>query len=278
MTKPLSLGFSPCPNDTFIFCGLAHNRIAMPAVSFADPVLEDVETLNNWAMVAKLDVTKLSFHAFGHVQNNYTMLAVGAALGRGCGPLLVTREGAGREYTASWQIAVPGKYTTAALLLKLFLSEHKNVVFMRFDQIMPAVAKGEVDAGVIIHESRFTYKEYGLSCVQDLGEWWEQDTGQPIPLGCIAARTSMGEQKIRAVEQAIAASVTWAHTHHKECLPYIKEHARELDDKVIDGHVGLYVNDFSSDIGSKGRMAVQTLLERGQQAGVFDGAGQGALV
>ena len=269
MIKKLTIGYSPCPNDTFIFYALMHGKIPLQHIQFAPPILEDVETLNSWALRSKLDVTKLSFHALGHVQDNYTMLASGAALGRGCGPLLVTRSGHENSNPAGWKIAIPGKYTTAALLLKLFFPDHCQTVVMRFDEIMDAVATGKVDGGVIIHESRFTYQDHGLACVQDLGEWWEQDTGLPIPLGCIAARKTLAPQKIAEIEQAISASIKWAHTHQDQCSHYIKEYARELDDKVIAGHIGLYVNDFSLQLGDEGRAAVQELLDRGRAAGVF---------
>ena len=207
MIKKCSIGFSPCPNDTFIFYALMHGKIPLHHISFAEPQLEDVETLNRQALQGRFDVTKLSFHAFGYVQNTYTMLTAGAALGRGCGPLLVTKTGKDKGDPAAWKIAIPGEYTTAALLLRLFLPEQSRTVVMRFDEIMEAVVQGRVDAGVIIHESRFTYQEHGLICVRDLGEWWEQDTGLPIPLGCIAAKKSLTPEEIRETEQAVAASV-----------------------------------------------------------------------
>ncbi len=276
MTSELSIGYSPCPNDTFIFYALMHGRIPLRHVRFAKPLLDDVETLNSWALAGRLDVTKLSFHALGHVQDNYTMLESGAALGRGCGPLLVTRSGRAPGDPSDWKIAVPGRYTTAALLLKLFLPEHRQTEIMRFDEIMDAVAAGRVDGGVIIHESRFTFQDYGLICVQDLGQWWETDTGLPIPLGCIAARSSLDSQEISEVEQAVRASVQWACEHPEQCSAYIKQYARELDDQVIAGHVGLYVNDFSVQLGDEGRAAVQELLRRGREAGAFpDTTGDG---
>jgi 1,4-dihydroxy-6-naphthoate synthase len=265
----LTIGYSPCPNDTFIFYALVHGKIPLEHVCFAPPVLEDVETLNSRAMAAGLDVTKLSFHALGHVRDSYSMLGSGAALGRGCGPLLVTRAGREQEDPVSWKIAIPGRYTTAALLLKLFLPDHPKVEIMRFDAIMDAVAAGRVDGGVIIHESRFTYRDHGLVCVQDLGQWWEDDTGLPIPLGCIAARSTLAPEMIAEIERAIRASVQWAHDHPGRAGDYIKDHARELDDKVISGHIHLYVNDFSLDLGEEGRAAVEELLARGRGVGVF---------
>ncbi|XOF35389.1 MAG: 1,4-dihydroxy-6-naphthoate synthase [Candidatus Electrothrix sp. YB6] len=273
MHRPLTIGYSPCPNDTFIFYALMHGRTALRQLRFAAPRLEDVETLNAWALSSRLDVTKLSFHALGHVRDRYAMLNAGAALGRGCGPLLVSRaeKTEKKDDPSSWTIAVPGRYTTAALLLRLFLPEHRETetVILRFDEIMAAVQAGQVDAGVIIHESRFTYPQYGLVCVRDLGEWWEQETGLPIPLGCIAARRELGPQLISEIEQAVAASVQWAFRHQEECAAYIQQHAQELDDQVIAEHIRLYVNTFSIDLAEEGRAAVKELLHRGKEAGLF---------
>jgi 1,4-dihydroxy-6-naphthoate synthase len=271
MSRELSIGYSPCPNDTFIFYALMHGLIPLRHVCFSQPVLDDVETLNRWALAGRLDVTKISFHALGHVLDRYTMLNSGAALGRGCGPLLVTRTGKEKEDPLEWKIAVPGSYTTAALLLKLFLPAHYQTEVMRFDTIMDAVADGRVDGGVIIHESRFTYQDYGLTCVQDLGQWWETDTGLPLPLGCIAARRSLDPLEINEIEQAVSNSVQWAHAQPDRCSSYIKQYANELDDEVIAAHIGLYVNDFSVRLGNEGRAAVEELLRRGREVGAFPG-------
>jgi 1,4-dihydroxy-6-naphthoate synthase len=272
MINNLSLGFSPCPNDTFIFYGLVHNKID-PAyrvgVTFAEPVLEDVEKLNLWALAKKLDVTKLSFHALGHVLDEYCVLSAGSALGRGCGPLLVAGSETSFEELKEKTIAIPGKLTTAAMLLKMFLPDCHRLVEMRFDQIMGAISDGEVDAGVIIHESRFTYKEEGFICLQDLGLWWEQSTGLPIPLGCIAARRSLGRDKIKAIDQAIRASVDYAFAHPDLCLPYITSNSKELDPEVVRSHIQLYVNDFSRDLGREGQAAIKTFMDRGRQAGAL---------
>ncbi len=268
MVPPLSLGYSPCPNDTFIFYALVHGKISLRHMQWGAPLLEDVETLNTWALNTRLDVTKLSFHALGHVQNHYAMLNAGAALGRGCGPLLITQPDQTTDPT-SWRIAIPGQYTTAALLLKLFFSEHSELLVMPFETIMEAINKGEADAGVIIHESRFTFQDYGLVCVQDLGEWWEKETGLPIPLGCISARKSLGQQTIQEIEDNITASLRWAFAHPEACTSYIKEHAQELDEQVISEHIKLYVNNFSLDLNETGRAAVQELLSRGKKAGLF---------
>lgn len=273
MTKPLiksiSIGYSPCPNDTFIFYGLTHGKIDLPGIELAAPVLEDVETLNGWALEHRLDVTKLSYHALGHVLDEYCVLSSGSALGRGCGPLLVARSPLDLGTPERYRIAIPGRLTTAALLFRLFLPGCTELVEMRFDTIMAAVQQGQVDAGVIIHESRFTYRQEGLICLQDLGRWWEQDTGYPIPLGCIAARRSLGRERIAAIDQAIRASIDWAFAHPEQCLPYIREHAQELEERVIQDHIGLYVNDFSRELGPAGMAAIAAFLQRGRDAGIL---------
>jgi len=269
MTENLTLGFSPCPNDTFIFYGLVHGRIAPPGLSFAEPVLEDVEKLNLWALAKKLDVTKLSFHALGHVLDEYCLLSAGSALGRGCGPLLVGRSKSAVEDVRQRTIAIPGKLTTAAMLLQMFLPDCLKLVEMRFDRIMEAIKGGEVDAGVIIHESRFTYAEHGLICLEDLGQWWEKCTGMPIPLGCIAARRSLGVEKIRLIDQAIRASVDYSFAHPGECLPYIRSKSQELEPEIVRSHIDLYVNDFSRDLGVEGKAAIEAFLARGRKTGVL---------
>jgi len=270
----LSIGYSPCPNDTFIFYALTHGIIDLPGMELAAPLLEDVETLNGWALEHRLDITKLSFHALGHVLDEYCVLSAGSALGRGCGPLLVARGPLDLVNSSRpLRVAIPGRLTTAALLFRLYLSsysqERLEVIEMRFDTIMEAIRQGEVDAGVIIHESRFTYGQLGLVCLQDLGQWWEESTGHPIPLGCIAARRSLGRDRIAAIDQAIRASVDWAFANPDACLPYIRQYAQELDSKVVFDHIGLYVNDFSRDLGPEGTAAIAAFLERGRGAGIL---------
>ena len=268
--KPLlTLGYSPCPNDTYIFNALVNGMVELSGARLAQPQLEDVETLNEWAMAAKLDITKVSFHAYGHLRRNYRLLPSGAALGRGCGPLLITGPHPKPKDPARWRIAIPGRYTTAALLLQLY-RPGSEVVIMRFDRIMDALEAGTVDAGVIIHESRFTYQERGLSCLQDLGAWWEEETGLPIPLGCIAMRNRLDDALHRAVSAAIRCSIEWADAHPQEVLPYIRRHAQEIEPEVIQSHIGLYVNEFSKDIGEEGQRAIDELLRRGEAAGLFD--------
>ena len=265
----MTIGYSPCPNDTFIFYGLTHGKIDLEGIELAPPVLEDVETLNGWALEHRLDVTKLSFHALGHVLDEYCVLSSGSALGRGCGPLLVARTPLDLSNPGRYRVAIPGRLTTAALLFRLFLPECLELVEMRFDTIMAAVQQGQVDAGVIIHESRFTYQQLGLLCLQDLGQWWEQSTGHPIPLGCIAARRSLGRERIVALEGAIRASIEWGFAHPEQCLPYIRKHAQELEGRIVQDHIGLYVNDFSLDLGFEGMAAINAFLERGRAAGIL---------
>jgi 1,4-dihydroxy-6-naphthoate synthase len=265
----LSLGFSPCPNDTFIFHALVHGQACGSSPAFGDAALADVETLNEWALAGRLDVTKLSFHALGHVLDQYVLLMAGSALGRGCGPLLVARENFSVAALPGLTIAIPGKYTTAALLLRMYSPVPLTIRVMRFDRIMPAIVAGEVDAGVIIHESRFTFQAHGLLLLQDLGVWWEQETGFPIPLGGIAAKRSLGKEKIQAIDRCIRASVSSAFAGPEAGMDYIRQHAQELDDKVIRDHIGLYVNQFSLDLGAEGVGAVREFLERGRQLGIF---------
>jgi 1,4-dihydroxy-6-naphthoate synthase len=268
-TENFSLGFSPCPNDTFIFYGLVHGRIEPAGVTFSEPLLEDVEKLNQWALAKKLDVTKLSFHALGHALDEYCLLSAGSALGRGCGPLLVAGSAIPFDELQGMTIAIPGKLTTAAMLLQMFLPACHRLVEMRFDRIMGAISKGEVDAGVIIHESRFTYGAQGLVCLQDLGRWWEQSTGLPIPLGCIAARRRLGRERIEAIDRAIKASVDYGFAHPDECLPYIRSKSQELEPEIVRSHIQLYVNDFSRDLGEEGKAAIEAFMDRGRLAGVL---------
>ena len=276
--KQLTIGFSPCPNDTFIFCGLVTGRIPHPGLRLQPPFLEDVETLNMWAMESRLDITKLSFHALGYVQKEYVLLKAGAALGRGCGPLLVAARKISPESFAGLTVAIPGKYTTAAMLLKLFAPDWKKIVVMRFDNIMPAILSGAVDCGVIIHESRFTYREKGLQLVIDLGEWWEKTSGHPIPLGGIVARRALGGDAILNIEGAVQKSISWARRNSRSCWPYIKQYAQELDDAVVNAHIDLYVNAFSDNLGDEGLAAVEFFLHKGRQAGLFPETSQHPLM
>ena len=264
----LSLGFSPCPNDTFIFHALVHGRVPCDGVSFSER-LEDVETLNRMALGGLLDVSKVSYHLLGRILKDYLLLRPGGALGRGCGPLLVAREPLDPGRLKGKKIALPGQYTTAALLLRLFDPSLSDLVYLPFDKIMGAVADGSVAAGVIIHESRFTFASLGLQQVLDLGQWWEGETGHPIPLGGIAARRSLGRDTLLALEQGLTRSVRYAFDHPGEARPYIRAHSQEMSDQVCDAHIGLYVNDYSLGLGSEGEAAVRLLLERATSAEII---------
>ena len=265
--SPLTLGYSPCPNDTFIFYALVHGRVACDGLHFRER-LEDVETLNRLVLAGDLDLSKISSHLLGFVREEYCLLRAGGALGRGCGPLVVAREPQEMASLRGRRIAVPGRYTTACLLLRLFDPALDGLVFLPFHEIMGAVRRGEVDAGVIIHESRFTYRDAGLVQLLDLGEWWEGSTGHPIPLGGIVARRSLGPQVIAAVDRGLRASVDYAFTHRQEPQEYIRAHAQELSEEVCAAHIALYVNDFSRDLGEEGSAAVTQLLDQAVAAGL----------
>ena len=256
----ISLGFSPCPNDTYIFHALVTGVTPVERVRFS-PRLEDVETLNRLAFAGAIDVTKVSYGAVPQLLERYTLLRSGGALGRGCGPLLVSRRPLDPTDLRGATIAVPGRMTTANLLLRLYAPELPPGREMVYSDIMPAVARGDVDAGLIIHESRFTYPEHGLVKVVDLGEWWEKETGAPIPLGGIVARTSLGEDLIRRIEGGIRASVEHAFRHPEASAGYVSAHAQEMDPAVMRQHIDLYVNDFSVDFGAEGERAVALLLK-----------------
>ncbi len=260
----LSLGYSPCPNDTYIFHALV-NGLVSSASSFTER-LEDVETLNRLVLAGALDVSKISYGLLGHVRDRYCLLSSGGALGRSCGPLLVAPRQMPLENLRGQPIAVPGEFTTACLLLKLCNAGFDRLVFMPFHAIMSNVAEGKVAAGVIIHESRFTYHEAGLVKLLDLGEWWESSTGLPIPLGGIVAKRSLGRECLKSLEREVAASVTYARSHPEAARGYIRSHSQEMSDEVCDAHIGLYVNDFTLSLGEEGIKAVQHLMDRAEKA------------
>jgi 1,4-dihydroxy-6-naphthoate synthase len=263
--KTLTLGYSPCPNDTFIFYALVNGRIGTDGLRFRE-MLEDVETLNRMARRAELDVTKVSFHAFAHLREDYCLLRAGGALGKGCGPLVVSRQDRTMDELRGKSIAIPGRLTTAFLLLLIFDPAFaENVKVMPFDEIIGAVKNGEVDAGLIIHESRFTYQKEGLRKVADLGEWWEKETGCLIPLGAILARREIGSETVRRIDGLIRKSIDFAFSHRSEPLSYIKKHSQEMEDEVVTQHINLYVNDYSLDIGDEGIRAVRELFRQAEE-------------
>lgn len=265
MDAPLRLGFSPCPNDTFVFHALVHGLVA-PDLAF-DVRLEDVEALNGLAERGELDVAKVSYHAFGRIADAWWMLPAGGALGRGVGPLVVARD-AGLDLAGA-TVATPGGRTTANLLLDLYAPPSVRRVELRYDRILPAVAAGDVDAGLIIHESRFTYPDYGLTALVDLGAWWEAETGAAIPLGGIAVRRSLPEATIARVADAVAASVRAAHADPAASAAYVAAHAQEMEATVRERHIATYVNAFTTDVGDEGRDAVRTLFARATERGLL---------
>lgn len=265
--SPLNLGYSPCPNDCFLFFAMSHGLVETEPLTVH---LADVEELNQSALRGELDVTKLSYHAYAHIADRYVMLPSGGALGKGVGPLIVSREPLASLRGRS--VAVPGGLTTANLLLRLSQGDDIDYRQYRYDRIMPAVAAGEVEAGLIIHESRFTYREHGLLKHLDLGEWWERTTGKLLPLGGIAARRSLGNRRLARLDQAIRASLEYAYRHPDEVEPYVAEHAQEMSSEVRQRHIDLYVNRYSRDLGGEGREAVTELLERARARGLAPAA------
>lgn len=259
MKQVLTLGFSPCPNDCFIFDALLHGKIDTEGLSFK-PVIEDVEALNKKAFKGKLDISKLSFFTYAQLQKKYSLLDSGAALGFGVGPLVVSTSKI-KLLTSDLRIAIPGKNTTANLLFSLAFPHLKNKTEVLFSKIENEVLKGKFDLGLIIHESRFTYRQKGLKKVIDLGEWWEKRTKSPIPLGCIAIRSAYAKQTQKKIERIIRRSVEYAFAHPNSSRSFVKEHSQEMSDAVIKKHIGLYVNKYSLSLGTKGKKAVDTLLK-----------------
>jgi 1,4-dihydroxy-6-naphthoate synthase len=260
----LSFGFTPCPNDAFAFHALVHGLVPSPFE--VEAVLCDIEELNRRAAAGDLQLTKLSFGAAAAAGDRYRLLRSGAALGRGVGPLVVAREAGSLEEAASWHIAVPGRETTAFLLLRLAAPALGDVVELRYDRILAAVVAGEVDAGLIIHESRFTYRGHGLVAVADLGEWGEGETGLPVPLGGIFARADLESDLVDEAEAAIRASVEYAFEHPAASRDYVRSLAQELSDEVCAAHIALYVNAHSIDIGDEGLAAIDRLIGRAAAA------------
>jgi 1,4-dihydroxy-6-naphthoate synthase len=267
-----TLAYSPCPNDTYIFAALALGLLDdVPPVRVA---LHDIDALNEAAALGEYELVKVSYGAIPHLMDKYRILRAGGALGRGCGPLIVVRESVPADLTGleGKRIAVPGYRTTAHLLMRLALHGYdivsQDTVVMRFDEILAAVANGDVDAGLIIHESRFTYERYGLRPVIDLGAWWESLTRLPIPLGAILVHESISAERSLELNDAIRRSLAYARQHDDEVMAYVHRHASEMDEEVMRKHVALYVNEFSDDIGDEGLAAVRELFARAAAAGL----------
>ncbi len=266
----LTFGYSPCPNDTYLFYGLAHGRAGTSRARFRVE-LHDVETLNLKAREAHYDLTKISIHAICHVLKDYVLLNSGGAMGKGCGPLVVSAGKLTPEQLSGIPVAIPGEFTTANLLFQIFTGGSSRVVPMPYDTIMDRVSKGDIPAGVIIHEGRFTYHLHGLNKVIDLGEWWEERYSLPLPLGGIMIRRDLGKELHQIAEESIRESLRFAREHENEVWKYVKENAREMDDAVIRSHIDLYVNEYSENFGSSGRKAIYTLLELGHACGFLPG-------
>ncbi|NCP44903.1 MAG: 1,4-dihydroxy-6-naphthoate synthase [Flavobacteriales bacterium CG18_big_fil_WC_8_21_14_2_50_32_9] len=268
MNNIITLGYSPCPNDTFIFDALVHKKIDTEGLDFK-VVLADVEELNQKAFNKELGVTKLSYHAYGYLTNDYVLLTSGSALGKGCGPLLVQNSNIQSLKLEKARIAIPGKYTTANFLLSIAYPKVENKVEMLFSEIENAVLTNKVDAGLIIHENRFTYQEKGLKKIIDLGEYWEQITSALIPLGGIAIKRTFPIEIQQKINRLIKKSIEYAFANPASPLSYMQQNAQEMDKEVMMQHVGLYVNEYSLDLGKEGRAAVTKMFNLAQEKGVI---------
>ena len=254
----LTLGFSTCPNDTFIFDAMVHNRIDTENIEF-ELVMADVEELNRMAFKAEIDITKISYHAYAYIADSYRLLNSGSALGYKNGPLLVSKHKVFPDEIEYLKIAIPGKHTTANLLLSIAYPNQKNKKEYLFSDIEEVVASGEMDAGLIIHENRFTYQQKGLLKVADLGEFWETKTGMAIPLGGIVVNRKLNLEVQKSVNRIMKRSVEYAFENPKASYPFVKHHAQAMDDNVMQSHINLYVNEFTRNLGGGGRKAIETL-------------------
>jgi len=257
--QTIQIGFSPCPNDTFIFDALVNNKIDTGNLQF-EPILEDVQTLNQWAIEGRLAVTKLSYGVLPLVLQQYNLLNSGSALGRGVGPLFITNSELRMTSIEEQLIAIPGENTTAHLLFSLAYPTTKNKIFLRYDEIENFVLQGK-GLGVIIHENRFTYADKGLTKITDLGDYWERTTGYPIPLGGIVVKKSLPLEIQKLIDALIKKSIEFAFSNYPELNDYIRHHAKEMSEDVIRKHIDLYVNKYSLDLGEDGRAAVQKLMD-----------------
>jgi len=256
----LTLGFSPCPNDTFIFYAMTHGKIDTEGLEFK-VLLADVEELNQRAFANDLNITKLSYHAYAYLIQQYILLDSGSALGNNCGPLLIAKKNYTAEQLTKATIAIPGKYTTANFLFRLAYPKVNHTKEMLFSEIEAAILKEEVEVGLIIHENRFTYEEKGLVKIIDLGEYWESKYQLPIPLGGIVIQRSLPLEIQQKVNRILRKSVEYAFAHEEEVMPYVKQYAQEMEETVMKQHINLYVNNYTVDLGEKGKNAIQKLFE-----------------
>ena len=257
----ITLGFSPCPNDTFIFDAIVNQRIDLEGLEF-NIILADVEKLNQLAFDQTLDVTKLSYHALAHLMPIYQVLHAGSALGNNCGPLLISKDKIELNQISNYKIGIPGKYTTANFLLHFAFPDRLNTHECLFSEIEGLLQKKIIDLGLIIHENRFTYESKGLLKVIDLGEYWENETGLPIPLGGIGVKRNLPENIKLKVDRLIKKSLQFAFKNPSLSLPYIKLNAQEMEEAIVKKHINLYVNEYSEDIGEKGEEAVRYLFKK----------------
>ena len=260
----VNIGFSPCPNDTFIFDAMLHGKVQTEGLDF-EPVMADVEELNRRAFQGDLDVTKLSYHAYAYLIDRYVLLDAGSALGNNCGPLLIARKAMPSSDIPQCHIAIPGRYTTANFLLGLAYPAAQNKTEMLFSEVETAVLEEKVDAGLIIHENRFTYQEKGLIKLIDLGEFWEERTGHPIPLGGIAVRRDLAKEVQQRINRVLRSSVTYAMDHPEDTYDFVRRHAQEMNRQVMYQHINLYVNEYTRDLGVQGRRAVRQLFEMAER-------------
>jgi 1,4-dihydroxy-6-naphthoate synthase len=266
----LSLGFSPCPNDCFMFDAIVNHRIDLEGLEFSVR-MADVEALNKAAFAGEAAVTKLSYHAYAHCTRDYVLLDAGSALGRSCGPLLISKRTISQAEVAAGKlrIVIPGKYTTANFLLGLAFPEAHDTTELVFSEIEAALLDEQYDAGLIIHENRFTYHAKGLKKIVDLGEFWEGETGTPIPLGGIVVHRSIPDEVKQTVNRVLRRSVEYAFAHRDASLPFVRAHAQEMSDDVMYRHIDLYVNEYSVDLGDEGKRAVAMLFERARAIGII---------
>jgi 1,4-dihydroxy-6-naphthoate synthase len=255
----LTLGFSPCPNDTFIFYGLLNQKVDAGGIEWR-PVIEDVQALNEMALRCELDVTKMSFAAFASLQTHYSLLDSGSALGSNCGPLVISRHPLSVDLIRECSVALPGSNTTAHYLFERYFPGNRRKKQLIFSEIETAVLDGVAEAGVIIHENRFTYEKKGLHKVVDLGLLWEQETGLPIPLGGIFMKRDYSHELMQRVTGAIRESVRYAMAHPDEAMAFVRTYSQEMDEEVMWQHIRLYVNDFSISLGESGNAAVRRFL------------------
>lgn len=267
MPHKLTLGFSPCPNDTFIFDAMIRGKVDTEGLEF-EVIMEDVEALNRRAFAGDIDITKLSYHAFAHLAGRYALLDAGSALGNNCGPLLVARSILDDAQINAGPIAIPGKMTTANFLLSLAYPQAQNKVETLFSDIEDAVLRGDAIAGLIIHENRFTYQQKGLIKLIDLGEYWETTTGLPIPLGGIVVRKDLPLEIQNKMNRVMRRSVEYAFEHPADVMPFVRAHAQAMDEAVMRAHIDLYVTKFTVELGSEGRKAVEAMFRMAAEKGL----------